>query len=117
MNRTARLRSFAVSGLVALAGALALSGCAARVGRLSLAPGPIGVPGATAPPLLPDAMRVFQPGTADPARRYLGRLEGGSKSDTVDFLLCGDNRPSYRSSRFRVQRDAIHGMISPNPLH
>ncbi len=63
-----------------------------------------------------DTLVGFQPGTADSARRHLGRLREGYTVDTLSVVIMGDNRPSYRSTRFRNNTDAIKGIASLNPL-
>lgn len=63
-----------------------------------------------------DTLLGFRPGTADSARRYLGRLRRGFVADTLDFILTGDNRPAYRSTRLRKEMVAIRGMLSLNPV-
>ncbi len=63
-----------------------------------------------------DTLLGFRPGTADSARRYLGRLRRGFVADTLDFILMGDNRPAYRSTRLRKEMIAMRGILSLNPL-
>ncbi len=63
-----------------------------------------------------DTLLGFRPGTADSARRYLGRLRRGFVVDTLDFILMGDNRPAYRTTRLRRELRSIRGMLSLNPV-
>ena len=63
-----------------------------------------------------DTLVGFQPGTADSARRFLGRLRKGYTVDTLNVIVMGDNRPSYRSTRLRNHTDAIRDMVSLNPV-
>ncbi|MEP7028360.1 MAG: hypothetical protein ABI960_07185, partial [Candidatus Eisenbacteria bacterium] len=63
-----------------------------------------------------DTLLGFRPNTADSSRRYLGRLRGGFVADTLDFILMGDNRPAYRTTRLRPELTAIRGMLSLNPV-
>jgi hypothetical protein len=63
-----------------------------------------------------DTLFGFQPGTADSARRYLGRLRQGFTADTLTVLVIGDNRPSYRSTRLRPHAVAMRGILSLNPI-
>jgi hypothetical protein len=63
-----------------------------------------------------DTLLGFQPGTADSAKRFLGRLRRGFTADTLNVVVMGDNRPSYRSTRLRNHTDAIRGMLSLNPV-
>ncbi len=73
-------------------------------------------PAAALRAMFADTLVGFQPGTADSARRYLGRLRSGYTADTLNVVIMGDNRPSYRSTRLRNHTDAIRGMISLNPV-
>ncbi|MGH7724038.1 MAG: metallophosphoesterase family protein [Candidatus Eiseniibacteriota bacterium] len=130
-----------LSGLVALACAVVAPGCA-RVEKLSfvdpvarVVPDEIvaaedsaqrasGV-GATPADRPADALRAmfadtligFVPGTADSARRYLGRLRSGYVVDTLNVVVMGDNRPSYRSSRLRPNTTAIRNIATLNPVN
>ena len=81
--------------------------------------------GRTTPPSRPEAaLRAmfadtlvgFRPGTADSAKRFLGRLRKGFTADTLNVVVMGDNRPSYRSTRLRNHTDAIRKMVSLNPV-
>jgi hypothetical protein len=72
-------------------------------------------PAATLRAMFADTLVGFQPGTADSARRYLGRLRRGYTADTLNVVVMGDNRPSYRSTRLRNHTDAIRHMVSLNP--
>ncbi len=63
-----------------------------------------------------DTLIGFQPGTPDSAKRFLGRLWEGYTADTLELILCGDNRPAYYSARLKVDFARVQGMISPNPL-
>ena len=63
-----------------------------------------------------DTLLGFRPGTADSSRRYLGRLRRGFVADTLDFILMGDNRPAYRTTRLRPELTNILGMLSLNPV-
>jgi hypothetical protein len=64
-----------------------------------------------------DTLIGFQSGTADSAKRYLGRLRNGYTADTLNLILLGDNRPSYRSSKFGTQATAIKNIMTLNPLN
>ena len=101
---------------------LVIAGCA-RTGRLQyveqpvahVSPGPGGpVP---QPPMRAlfgtDSLIGFVPQTGDSARRYLGRLNRGFTADTLNIILCGDNRPSYRTIRLRPEYQRVrHRMPS-----
>ena len=50
-------------------------------------------------PLFGDTLIGLAPGTADSSIRFLGRLRDGYTADTLNIILCGDNRPGYRLSR------------------
>jgi predicted MPP superfamily phosphohydrolase len=63
-----------------------------------------------------DTLLGFRPGTADSSRRYLGRLRRGFVADTLDFILMGDNRPAYRTTRLRNELTAMRGILSLNPV-
>ncbi|MEO6463522.1 MAG: metallophosphoesterase, partial [Candidatus Eisenbacteria bacterium] len=63
-----------------------------------------------------DTLLGFQPGTADSARRFLGRLRQGFTADTLSVVVMGDNRPSYRSTRLRNHLIAMRGILSLNPV-
>ncbi|HYQ88026.1 MAG TPA: metallophosphoesterase [Candidatus Binatia bacterium] len=112
------------------AAAILLAGCA-RMGRLQNV-GPTVSPirpdstserrGENEPPVEPlralfgDSLMGFEPGTADSAHRFLGRLRDGYTADTLNIMLFGDNRPGYRSSRLQPQLQNIKEMVSLNPL-
>ena len=83
-----------------------------------------GVPGARVPETRPDLMRAlfsgdtlvgFQPETSDSTRRYLGRLWEGYTADTVEVMLCGDNRPAYHSARLKPDFQKLGGLFSLRP--
>ncbi len=63
-----------------------------------------------------DTLIGFQPGTHDSTRRYLGRLWNGYTADTLEIILCGDNRPAYHSARLKTDFARVQGILSPNPL-
>jgi predicted MPP superfamily phosphohydrolase len=63
-----------------------------------------------------DTLLGFRPNTADSAKRYLGRLRRGFVADTLEFILMGDNRPAFRTTRLRKELTAMRGMFSLNPL-
>lgn len=109
---------------------LLLAGCA-HVGRLnyaghtvSPAPADSTEPGdketsvamASWRPLFGDSLVGLQAGTADSSTRYLGRLRDGYTADTLNIILCGDNRPGYRLSRLQPQLLTIRQGLSPNPI-
>ena len=64
-----------------------------------------------------DTLLGFRPGTTDSARRYLGRLRRGFVADTLNFILLGDNRPAYRTTRLRPELTRIKGILSLNPVN
>src|SRR5262249_16503035 len=64
----------------------------------------------------PDTLVGFQPGTGDSSRRYLGRLRHGLTADTLNIILLGDNRPSFRSTRIEPELLTIEQGLSPNPV-
>jgi hypothetical protein len=116
--------------LAATAAALLLAGCA-HVGLLtnvghtvspvvadSLAPVGGKREAADVPlqPLFGDTLIGLQPATADSSKRFLGRLRDGYVADTLNVILCGDNRPGYRLSRLAPEFLAIRQGLSPNPL-
>jgi hypothetical protein len=68
-------------------------------------------------PLFGDTLIGLVPGTADSTRRYLGRLRDGYTSDTLNFMLFGDNRPGWRAARLAPEYAIIQHMFSPNPLN
>ena len=67
-------------------------------------------------PLFYDTTIGFVPGTADTARRYLGRLKTGYTADTLNVFLFGDNRPAYRTTRLKPEFEKLQGMFSLNPV-
>jgi len=67
-------------------------------------------------PLFGDTLIGLMPGTADSSHRFLGRLRDGYTVDTLNIILCGDNRPGYRLSRLQPQLLTIRQGLSPNPL-
>jgi predicted MPP superfamily phosphohydrolase len=68
-------------------------------------------------PLFADTLIGLVPGTGDSAARYLGRLRAGYTADTLNIILFGDNRPSWRSSRLKSETTRLKKMISLNPLN
>jgi predicted MPP superfamily phosphohydrolase len=64
-----------------------------------------------------DTLLGFRPGTADSAKRYLGRMRNGFVADTLEFILMGDNRPAYRTTRLRPELTRIKGILSLNPVN
>jgi 3',5'-cyclic AMP phosphodiesterase CpdA len=62
-----------------------------------------------------DTLIGFQPGTPDSSRRYLGRLWDGYTADTLEIILCGDNRPAFFSSRLKLDVAKVSGIFSLNP--
>lgn len=73
-------------------------------------------PGGTLHAMFADTLLGFQPGTADSAKRFLGRLRQGLVADTLNVVIMGDNRPSYRTTRLRNHLVAMRGILSLNPL-
>lgn len=73
-------------------------------------------PEATLRAMFADTLIGFQPGTADSARRFLGRLRRGYTADTLNLVVMGDNRPSYRSTKLRPQTTAMQGILSLSPI-
>ncbi len=67
-------------------------------------------------PLFGDTLIGLVPGTADSSRRFLGRLRDGYTVDTLNIILCGDNRPGYRLDRLRPEFQTIRRGLSLNPL-
>jgi calcineurin-like phosphoesterase family protein len=67
-------------------------------------------------PLFGDTLIGLTPGTADSSRRFLGRLRDGYTVDTLNVILCGDNRPGFRLRRLEPQLLAIRQGLSPNPI-
>ncbi|HYJ32778.1 MAG TPA: metallophosphoesterase [Candidatus Binatia bacterium] len=64
-----------------------------------------------------DSLIGFVPGTGDSTRRYLGRLRRGYTADTLNILLCGDNRPAYRTTRLKEDILRVEHIFSLNPLN
>jgi len=64
-----------------------------------------------------DTLIGFVPGSGDTTRRYLGRLRRGYTADTVNILLCGDNRPAYRTIRIKEDLVKLRNLFSLNPLN
>jgi hypothetical protein len=64
-----------------------------------------------------DTLIGFIPGTGDSAHRYLGRLRGGFVADTLNFILLGDNRPGFRTTRLYPEAMRIKRMFSLNPFY
>lgn len=62
-----------------------------------------------------DTLVGLTPGTADSTRRYLGRLRGGFASDTLNFILYGDNRPGFRTSRIVPELNRTKVMFTHFP--
>jgi hypothetical protein len=67
-------------------------------------------------PLFGDTLIGLVPGTADSSRRFLGRLRDGYTVDTLNIILCGDNRPGYRLSRLNPDLLTIRQGLSLNPI-
>jgi predicted MPP superfamily phosphohydrolase len=67
-------------------------------------------------PLFGDTLIGLMPGTADSTRRFLGRLRDGYTADTLNIILCGDNRPGYRVSRLNPEILRIRQGLSLNPI-
>jgi 3',5'-cyclic AMP phosphodiesterase CpdA len=64
-----------------------------------------------------DTLIGFIPGTGDSTRRYLGRLVRGYTADTINVLLCGDNRPAYRTTRLKIDFLKVEQIFSLNPVN
>lgn len=62
-----------------------------------------------------DTLVGLTPGTSDSTRRYLGRLRTGYASDTLNFILYGDNRPGFRSARLVPEFNRIKVMFTHFP--
>lgn len=67
--------------------------------------------------LFGDTLVGFKAGSADSSRRFLGRLRDGYTVDTLNVMIFGDNRPSFRSVKLKPQLQAIRGLASLNPLN
>jgi hypothetical protein len=76
----------------------------------------LGPAGARLRPLFGDTLIGLRPGTADSLSRFLGRLRDGYTIDTLNIILCGDNRPGYRLSRLTPQMATIRQGLSLNPI-
>src|SRR5262249_26063260 len=63
-----------------------------------------------------DTLIGLVPGTGDSSRRYLGRLRDGFTIDTLNIVLMGDNRPTYRLSRLEPGVATIRAGLSLNPF-
>jgi hypothetical protein len=117
--------------LAALSVVTGLIASCASIGKLSIAPAPVEA-GKTATsgrsenatrgaivavgPMFGDTTIGLVPGTADSARRYLGRLRTGYTFDTLNVFLLGDNRPGNRSSRLGPEFITLQQGLSLNPL-
>lgn len=64
-----------------------------------------------------DTLIGFAPGSGDSTRRYLGRLRRGHTADTLNILLCGDNRPAYRTTRLKEDLLRVERLFSLNPVN
>jgi hypothetical protein len=64
-----------------------------------------------------DTLLGFVPSSGDSTRRYLGRLRRGYTADTLNVLLCGDNRPAYRTTRLKIDLLRMERIFSLNPLN
>ena len=95
---------------------IGLPGCA-RMGALQHVPEPVApIKPALEPALFGgDTLLGFQPDTFDSTRRYLGRLWEGYTADTMEILLCGDNRPAYHSARLKLDFAKLGGIFSFRP--
>jgi predicted MPP superfamily phosphohydrolase len=67
-------------------------------------------------PLFGDTLIGLAPGTADSSKRFLGRLRDGYTIDTLNIVLCGDNRPGYRVARLAPEFTTIKQGLSLNPI-
>ena len=67
-------------------------------------------------PLFGDTLIGLAPGTADSSVRFLGRLRDGYTADTLNVILCGDNRLGYRLSRLKPEFLTIRQGLSLNPI-
>jgi hypothetical protein len=67
-------------------------------------------------PLFGDTLIGLVPGTADSSRRYLGRLRDGYTADTLNIIVCGDNRPGFRLTRLGPELLRIRQGVSLNPI-
>jgi hypothetical protein len=64
-----------------------------------------------------DTLLGFRPNSGDSAKRYLGRMRSGFVADTLEFILMGDNRPAYRTTRLRPELANMKNMVSLNPVN
>ena len=107
--------------------AVVAAGCA-HIGRLSYVPQSM-APSRSAPtgrgglvpsslllhPMFGDTLIGLLPGTADPSRRFLGRLRSGYTADTLNLFLLGDNRPGNRTTRLAPEYYTLKRMFSRRP--
>jgi hypothetical protein len=63
-----------------------------------------------------DTLIGLVPSSGDTTRRYLGRLRDGYTADTLNVVLMGDNRPTYRLARLDPDLMTIKAGLSPNPI-
>ena len=63
-----------------------------------------------------DTLIGLVPSSGDTTRRYLGRLRDGYTADTLNVVLMGDNRPTYRLARLDPDLLTIKSGLSPNPI-
>jgi Calcineurin-like phosphoesterase len=122
--------SLALLGLATMLAAAALAGCA-HIGVLSYVPQTVAPVNADSTarerdeldeatvslgPMFGDTLIGLVPGTADSARRFLGRLRSGYTVDTMNIFLLGDNRPGNRTTRLAPEYFTLRQMFSPNPV-
>jgi hypothetical protein len=136
-HRGSWLRSGAIAAAAAI---VAAAGCSST-GRLTGVTQTVAPPSANSPPreaqksegerrievsddprsilslFTSDTLIGFVPGTADSTRRYLGRLRRGYTADTLNVLLCGDNRPAYRTARLKEDFVRVQHLFSLNPVN
>jgi len=118
-----------VAGMLFAVPVFVAAGCAGY-GKLNYVPEPASIPSDSTKtrgeqkegvpfwsPIFADTAIGFVPGSADTTRRYLGRLRNGFTADTLNVLLCGDNRPAYRTVRLRPELKRVRGMLSLNPIN
>ncbi|HEX7880205.1 MAG TPA: metallophosphoesterase [Candidatus Eisenbacteria bacterium] len=67
-------------------------------------------------PLFSDTLIGLVPGTEDTSARFLGRLRTGYTADTLNIILFGDNRPSWRTARLKPETTRLKAMWSLNPV-
>jgi calcineurin-like phosphoesterase family protein len=116
---------FVVPTVIPVVLVLVIAGCA-RMGRLQYVEQPVAHvqagPGSPVPQppmralFANDSLIGFVPQTGDSTRRYLGRLNRGFTADTLNLILCGDNRPAYRTTRLRPEYQRVKHMFSLNPV-